>query len=227
MMKIAANCGVNHRDGSCDEEQRGQVSLLRPAAAHQSLSRAGHRTDGHSRTRNAMAMASSTFGIRPRSPNSRGAGSSPPTSSPRLCQHFVQVCRQRHHSSCSSRLAAFSLVNRQGRSREIAVRHFASTEFTPLGQAYETQLLNSQLTMHQVLSAGLVCTHILVSRTKPILVATMKNAPRGILRFNPVRVRQQSLGSPHCGAPQVRKWRSQRTPIGVPQRAMLAQWTRT
>ena len=37
-------------------EQRGQVSLLRPAAAHQSLYRTNHRTDGHSRTRNAGAM---------------------------------------------------------------------------------------------------------------------------------------------------------------------------
>lgn len=39
-------------------EQRFQVSLLRPATAHQSLSRAGHHTDGHSRTRNAAARRS-------------------------------------------------------------------------------------------------------------------------------------------------------------------------
>lgn len=33
----------------------GQVSLLFPATAHQSLYRTNHRTDGHSRTRNSAA----------------------------------------------------------------------------------------------------------------------------------------------------------------------------
>lgn len=37
-------------------EQRCQVSVLRPATVHQSPSRAGHRTGGHSRTRNAGAI---------------------------------------------------------------------------------------------------------------------------------------------------------------------------
>ena len=97
-MKIAANCGVNHRGVSFDVESsvavsqndvhvavlnvsRGpsfesasehlagpdesketrtkvQVSLLRPATAHQSPCRAGPRTDGHSRTRNSATRES-------------------------------------------------------------------------------------------------------------------------------------------------------------------------
>ena len=37
---------------------------------------------------------------------------------------------------------------------------------------------------------------------------------RKIVCVNPERVSQQSLGSPPCGAPQVRKWGSPRTPTG-------------
>ncbi len=65
-----------------------------------------------------------------------------------------------------------------------------------------------------------------LSRNRPIAVVTLTNPARGIPRFNPVRVLQQSLGSPPYGAPQERKWRSHRTPNGVPQHAMLARKTR-
>ena len=65
-----------------------------------------------------------------------------------------------------------------------------------------------------------------LSRNKPIEVANLKNPPRGILRFNPVRVLQQSLGSPPCGAPQVRKWRSHRTPLGFIGYCGCSPWVR-
>jgi hypothetical protein len=56
-------------------------------------------------------------------------------------------------------------------------------------------------------------SHFLLSN-KRIVAETLKNQPQGILRYNPVRVLQQSLGSPPCGAPQVSDQGMSRTPMG-------------
>ena len=51
-------------------------------------------------------------------------------------------------------------------------------------------------------------------RNGPFVVETVKNPAWEILRINPVRVSQQSLGSSLCGAPQVKELELIRTPTG-------------